>query len=78
MFPLPMFFIILYMLYLFNIIAKLKYQNNILQENTIQCNQNNTIIENNNKNSIYNKELLFEYNSEYLHIPQFHPQLILI
>jgi hypothetical protein len=78
MFPLPMFFIILYMLYLFNIIAKLKYQNNILQENTIQCNQTNTIIENNNKNSIYNKELLFEYNSEYLHIPQFHPQLILI
>jgi hypothetical protein len=77
MIHLPMFFIILYMLYMFNIILNLKNQNNILQENAIQCNQNNTIIENNNKNSIYNKEL-FEYNSEYLHIPQFHPELILI
>jgi hypothetical protein len=77
MIPLPMFFIILYMLYMFNIILNLKNQNNILQENAIQCNKNNTIIENNNKNSIYNKEL-FEYNSEYLHIPQFHPELILI
>lgn len=49
-----------------------------LQENTTKCNQNNTIFENNNKNGIYNTELLFEYNSEYLHIPQFHPQIILI
>ena len=76
MFPLPMFFIILYMLYLFIINMNLKNEILYLQENKI----NNTIFENNNKNSIChdNTELLFKYNSEYLHIPQFHPQVILI
>jgi len=78
MFPLPMFFIMLYLLYLFIINISLKNEILYLQKDSI----NNTMFENNNKNSIShinrNKDILFEYNSEYLHIPQFHPQLILI
>ena len=80
MLPLPMFFIIFYMVYLFNINVNLKNKIVHLQENTINCNKKVTIIENNKKNTTCvinnNKNTTFEYNSEYLYFPHFHPELI--
>lgn len=76
MLPLPMFFIVLYMLYLFNINVNLKNQIIRLQENN--NNEKYNTFENNKNNSMYdnNKNPMFEYKSEYLYFPQFHPELI--